>query len=71
MNNNKKLVVATLAGLALCCTPLAAGIVNLVHDIIAPAPVVVQPTPTVVQTAPVVYQAPTVYQPATTVYQGW
>ncbi len=129
MNNNKKLIVATLAGIALCCTTLAApgprggrhgghggrdsarmhqaqryapqthrahrpppvathhhhhhdhhrdglglaaGIVNLVSDILAPAPVVIQ-QPTVVQTTtPVLYQTPatTVYTPATTVYTG-
>ena len=123
MNNNKKLIVATLAGLALCCTTLAApghnggrhgghgvrggapmhqmhragpgpahhahrpppppahhhhhrdglglaaGIVNLVHDIIAPEPIVVQQPTTVVQTTPVVYQTPTVYQTTPTVYQ--
>lgn len=130
MNYNKKLIVATLAGIALCCTTLAApgprggrrgghggrdgarmhqvqrhaprqvhhahrpppaparhhhnhhhrdglglaaGIVNLVSDILAPAPVVIQ-QPTVVQTTtPVVYQTPatTVYTTSPTVYQGW
>lgn len=118
MNNNKKFIVATIAGIALCCTMLAApgprggrhggpggrapahhvqrpaphrphhahrpapapghhhhhrdglglaaGIVSLVHDVIAPEPVVVQQPPPVVQATPVIYQTTT-----PVVYRAW